>query len=290
MSGLRLWAAEKVLLALGVIALARTALGWFVTLPREDMLFFCLVMMGQQLLFYGLPALLLKGEKNEPAPVRERLSVKNALGIVGAAALQQLALTLLTLILGQWLAFMGLSVQTSHMPLPTDLREGLLALAALALAPALCEESLFRGRLDEGLQTGFSPRASLFLTAGLFALMHGQLAALPAHLAAGLMLTVLCRRFGLKASVLYHFVFNGVSLALGLWEKAALWQEGLMAHPSLLMALTGLLLLLGAVCGWALAKGLTLKPGEKAPLRCWAWAGGVTLLLLPAYLIELLPR
>jgi len=294
MTARRLSAAERVLLALGIIALVRAALGWFLPAPREDFVLFCLLLAGQQLLLYGLPGLLLKIEKRNPTPSlpeeKERLTLKTAGAIAGTAAVHQGALTLVTLILGQWLAFMGFSVQQSHLPLPGDPVQGCLAVLAFCLIPALCEEYFFRGRLFPGLQAEFSQRASLFVAAGLFGLMHGQLAALPAHLAAGLMLTLLCQRYHLGASILYHGVFNCVSLALGLWERDALWQEELMAHPSLLMALAGLLVLLGAVCGWALSKDVALEKEPRAPRGRWAWVGGVALLLLPAYLIELLPR
>lgn len=294
MTARRLLAAEKVLLTLGLIAILRTVVGWFMPQAGDDFTLYCLLLTGQQLAFYGLPALILHPRERIPTPSlpheKEGLGFKRLAALIGTAVLHQGALVLLTLVLGQWLSFIGLSVRTSQLPLPQNLTQIFMAAAAFALVPAFCEEGLFRGRVLKGLQSSFSPRGSLFLTAGLFALMHGHLAGLPAHLAAGLMLTALCLKDGLMAGILYHFVFNLTSLALSLWEGAFHWQELLMASPPLLMALLGLLLLLGALCAWGLLRGLCLPRGEKAPARAWYWALGVALLLLPAYLMELLPR
>ena len=44
MTARRLSAAERVLLALGIIALVRAALGWFLPVPREDFVLFCLLL------------------------------------------------------------------------------------------------------------------------------------------------------------------------------------------------------------------------------------------------------
>ena len=292
MSDKRLSAAEKALLTLGLIALARVALTRLTPSPGDDFPLYCLLLAGQQVILFGLPGLILRLCRQVPRLEnrRRKPSFLTVFGIGGTAVVQQCALTLLTLILGQWLAFMGFSVQERQLLLPADLNQTLMALGAFALVPALCEEHFFRGCVDPCLRSGLAPRTSLFVTAGLFALMHGQLAALPAHLAAGLMLTALSHKFGLTAAMAFHFVFNAASLALGLWQRRLPWQENLMAHPPLLLALTGLMLLLGFACGWGLLKELRLKKGEKAPGRLWYWIAGVIVLLLPAYLIELLPR
>ncbi|MBQ8537850.1 MAG: CPBP family intramembrane metalloprotease [Clostridia bacterium] len=290
----RLLAAEKALLALGLIAIARTVAGWFMPSVGEDFGLYSLLLIGQQLLLYGLPAIVLHPQARIPTPrlpeEEDRPGLKRLAAIAGTAALHQGALVLVTLVFGQWLAFMGLSVRVSQPPLPQNGGQAALAVLALAVIPALCEESLFRGRVLKGLQSSFAPRTSLFLTAGLFALMHGQLANLPAHLAAGFMLTALCMKDGLMGAMAYHFTFNLTSLALSLCEGAFHWQGLLMASPPLLMALMGLLILLGVLCAWALLRGLTLEKGPQASARAWYWVGGVALLLLPAYLLELLPR
>jgi ABC-2 type transport system permease protein/sodium transport system permease protein len=48
----------------------------------------------------------------------------------------------------------------------------LLVLAALALAPAVCEELLFRGYLLGTLLTAMAPRKAILISAGLFGLFH----------------------------------------------------------------------------------------------------------------------
>lgn len=290
-------AAEKALLWLMGIALTAALVGAGLRkLVSPAFLTACgpysLLLIAQELLLYGLPALLMRPEDRIPTPRLPReteLPRGERLGaIAGTAALHQLALSLVALVWGQLLAFGGLSVHVSQTPLPQNLWEGLLALAAYAALPALCEESLFRGRLLPGLQMGFSPRGAFWLTSLCFALMHGRLVALPSHLAAGLMLTALCLKDGLGAAVAYHFVFNAVSLGLGLLQAALNWQALLMGSPPLLMALIALLILLGLLAALGLLKGLRLCGGGAAGSP-WYLAGGLLALLLPAYLLEMLP-
>lgn len=291
----RLHAADRALMWLLLIAAAMAGLRYFAPewIPaeiREDMSLFAVLLILQEILLFALPALAMSREAEMPRPKQKR-PLGTGLALAGTAVLHQMGLTLLSLIWCGLLSLGGLGVTTSTLPLPANGGQALMTLAAYALAPALCEEWLFRGRVLPRLASRFSLPAAVSLTAVSFALMHGSLGALPSHLAAGVMLTVLALHHGLPAAMGYHFVFNAASLGLTVLDARWGWQALLTAHPSLLMALTGLLLLLGALTAWGLLRGLRLQVEnmpEESPLTGYLLAALCLVLLLP-YGLQLLP-
>ena len=154
--------------------------------------------------------------------------------ILGAAA--QLALSPVTALWTDWTG-----APLSALSLPENEAQWLLAVLALCVAPALCEEAFFRGGVLTGLTDAASRGTALALSTLLFALMHGSLAGLPAHLAISLLAGLCLLRWGmLRVCMLLHLGYNamalltpalpvslGVSAPLGLLLAAAgLWMAG----------------------------------------------------------------
>jgi len=89
------------------------------------------------------------------------------------------------------------------------------AMLVMAIAPAVCEELMFRGFL----LTAFEPlggAAAVALTGALFALTHGSLLALPAHLISGLSLSLLAYGTGsVGPAIAFHLAYNAMLTAGG---------------------------------------------------------------------------
>lgn len=199
------------------------------------------IAIGQELLFFGLPAFLLRhrfpilrARTNAACPP---LALA-ALALL--AALHQVALQYLTQAWSALLQLTGLTLYAAAAPLPTNVFQLILAGLAMVLLPALCEEGLFRGALYPGLLGALSRRGAVAAVTLLFACLHGSLTALPAHLTAGLMLTLIVARTGsLTAAMLYHGVYNGLSLLLSMtWSD---WMIDAARSPAAFLIVLALL-------------------------------------------------
>jgi membrane protease YdiL (CAAX protease family) len=136
---------------------------------------------------------------------------------------------------------------------PRSVQQGLLSVAAIALMPALCEETLFRGVVLPSLVRR-RPEVGLVGSAMLFALIHvdavGATLAfyrLPFALAVGLGLAALRLMTGsLIPPIVAHAVLNTITFATVFLSGAA---SEAMEEPQ---ALSGALLLLGGTVatGW----------------------------------------
>lgn len=101
------------------------------------------------------------------------------------------------------------------MPAPQTPAEWLLALLALAVMPALCEEAFFRGGVLSCLRDVTSPIAAFMLCTLLFALMHGSLSGLPAHLLVSAACTLLMLNTGMMLpAMLLHLGYNVTALLI----------------------------------------------------------------------------
>jgi membrane protease YdiL (CAAX protease family) len=90
-----------------------------------------------------------------------------------------------------------------------------MALAVIAVAPALLEEVMFRGLLQGRLLALLGTRAGIAVTAAAFALCHGQPLVLPIHVGIGLYLSWLrLRSDSLLPGMLLHFLYNGALVVL----------------------------------------------------------------------------
>jgi sodium transport system permease protein len=90
-----------------------------------------------------------------------------------------------------------------------------MVLGALALAPAICEETLCRGTLLSGLERGVGRGAAVVVSAILFALLHLDPSRFFPQFVLGMVLAVLAQRTGsILPGMLVHFVHNGIVVSV----------------------------------------------------------------------------
>jgi len=95
----------------------------------------------------------------------------------------------------------------------------------LALTPALCEETFFRGLMLSGLRR-WGPWAAIFITALLFGLLHGSIYRLLPTFILGLVLGYAVWRSGsLYCSILIHVLNNGLIATL-VWSNGGKDLQG----------------------------------------------------------------
>jgi sodium transport system permease protein len=120
----------------------------------------------------------------------------------------------------------------------------------VAVAPAFCEELLFRGVLLSSLRRVVSTRWSIGLSAAAFALMHMNIQQLPTSLAMGALLGLLVvRTHSIWPSICLHALHNGLALAIQL-----------QAGETLVDDLRWALVLAGPVVGIMLLSGHKATP------------------------------
>lgn len=161
----------------------------------------------QEAILWGLPALLMRPWRSDALPRHERCPG----ACVAALMLGVVAQCALSPVTQWWSGLIG--AELTGMSLPENGVQWLLASLALCLTPALCEEAFFRGSVLTGFTLSAKKWAALLLTTLMFALMHGSLAGLPAHLAVSLMATLMMLRYGkLRVPILFHLGYNAASL------------------------------------------------------------------------------
>lgn len=107
---------------------------------------------------------------------------------------------------------LGVPLTLSSVPAPSGPVQFLSSVLAIATLPAMCEELFFRGFVFSAFEEGGTRRALLW-SALLFALMHGQLTALPVHLILGFLFGYMAiYMHSIYAPMLYHAFHNGASL------------------------------------------------------------------------------
>jgi sodium transport system permease protein len=90
-----------------------------------------------------------------------------------------------------------------------------VVLLAVALAPAICEEVLFRGVLVRGLATRFFPLAAVFVGAIVFSLYHLRIVQLVPTFTLGLVLGYLAMRAdSVLPGMIAHFTNNAIALVI----------------------------------------------------------------------------
>lgn len=195
----------------------------------------------------------------------------NLLGFTGKIRPEQAGLAILLVVAALMFAS-SLSYLTHQLPLPAEMKRSfmkleedygrqvraiiglrtfsdyLVALVIMAFLPALCEETLFRGGLQNFLARGTgSPWLAIILVSILFSLAHWSFYGFLSRFLLGVVLGAIYHYSGrLWLSILAHFINNGIALtALYLYTRqgkpmdeamnegpASLW--GLVAVPVLI--------------------------------------------------------
>ena len=123
------------------------------------------------------------------------------------------AANVLIVMLQSNLSFLG-ELKGGEIALPTGVTGALMSVLAVAVAPALLEEFVFRGAILGGLLK-YGKAFAIFTSALLFGLMHGNLVQIPFAFLAGLIIGFVVVETGsFWSGVLIHFINNLMSVGL----------------------------------------------------------------------------
>ncbi len=135
----------------------------------------------------------------------------------------------------------------------------LVSLLVIALAPAICEEMLFRGLILHALKTRYKIASAIFITAALFGFYHMILVKfIPTGLLGLALCYVVWRTGSIYPAILMHFLNNAYSVIIIYYPEQvgrifpAFVQETFTLSDGLLLLGAGLLLT--GIGGYALKK------------------------------------
>lgn len=231
-----------------------------------------------QWLAFALPALLYY-EKNRSLQPCMRVTLPDpisALAILAAAAVGTLALNWVSMYWVMILSSLGLVIDLGGNVIANNVTELIGLIIYGALAPAVFEELLFRGFLLPSFEMK-GRKIAIVTSALLFALLHGSIEALPAHIILGVILAMLAMDTGsIYAPMLYHAAHNGLLMIISYnvngnaaetAEALPTVAEAIATLPSVLILLALWGTLLSFACRMGKRKGDDrLPPAEKAPL------------------------
>lgn len=216
------------------------------------------------------------------------LSIFSTLGIIMLALM---SVILMTNIVALWtivLEAVGLDGGGSSLVVPTNAPGLMLCILHMAVLPAVCEEFLFRGVVLSAFERN-GTRHAVAVSAVMFALLHGSLSGLPAHLLLGLILgaLVVCCN-SIYAGLIFHTTYNAatvilVFLASRSVDTAASESARMIDAAGGLPGVLSLMietLMLGSVALFALRifrltairRGVTFAPRRRESLRRSEWA------------------
>jgi sodium transport system permease protein len=133
----------------------------------------------------------------------------------------------------------------------------LVVILAVAVAPAICEEVLFRGVLVRGLATRFVPLAAVLVGAIVFSLYHLRIVQLVPTFTLGLVLGYLALRADSAVpGMIAHLLNNTIALVVARGDVPPI-AHAFGSHPYI--ALAG--------CAGATAMGLMLATGWRPPRK-----------------------
>lgn len=241
----------------------------------------------KELIVVGLPAFLWssgKGSRGEGA-VR-RYPLRGGLLLAVTAVLSVPAMQLIAALWYSLLSALGLTSAPQGMAVPQGMASLLICLVSTSVVAPLCEEEFFRGRLFAALET-LGTRTALIVSSLLFALIHGQLIALPVHIILGFILGgLLVQKRSIKAATLFHACYNAATV---LFASLPFSGQGMLM--SAILGSFGLeVFMLWAMCLYALLRPAdvryVLAPMTRMDsMSKWLLVLALTLLLLP-YLLS----
>ena len=104
--------------------------------------------------------------------------------------------------------FRSLDIYSETDTVPSNRSELMTYLVSAAVLAPICEEMLFRGAVLSAWETRGTKKA-VWITAILFATLHGSVSGFPAHLMMGVMLALsVVYTDSLYASLIFHTVYN----------------------------------------------------------------------------------
>jgi len=149
-----------------------------------------------------------------------------------------------------WYAILSLMGEPTGQEVPaiTTGNEFVLAIAALCIVPALCEEMFFRGLMLNAYERRLRWVPAVVMVGTMFALYHILLITIPSIIILGIMITfVVYRTRSIWAGVLYHFIHNFLSVCIAYAQpKLMEYMEG-SGMPAEMPQLEGNLLMSGII-------------------------------------------
>ncbi len=151
--------------------------------------------------------------------------------VIGLAIVSAYFANVLTALWVMFIQSLGGTPRASGVPSPTNIGELMFAFLLVGVLPAVAEEFFFRGAVMSAWERRGKARA-LVVSSLLFALMHGSVSALPAHIAAGFVLgAVVLISDSIYTGMLYHFIYNSFMV----WMSYQEVQLGNAVEPGSLM-------------------------------------------------------
>lgn len=195
-----------------------------------------LLLIAQEAILFGVPALFLRPWRSRGV----RRSPRWRQGCLLALPMGILLALLLGPVSAGWSSLMRVAPQET--PLPGTPLEWALMVMAMVVAPALAEEAFFRGGVFCGLAWGMGGKAAFAMTVAIFTLMHGRVAALPAHLACGALFTLGMLRYDrLWPSIMMHASYNAATLTLAWLGVTLPWFSLAATVPVMAVVVTAML-------------------------------------------------
>lgn len=126
----------------------------------------------------------------------------------------------------------GATQYAESVPIPKTGMDLLLGVIAISITPALCEEFLFRGVMQSAYSK-LKPAFMIIIIGCSFALMHGQLLALPGHLMLGILLgLVVYFTKSIWAGVIFHAIHNAMAIGMGMISEKLLEVYELLGNTN----------------------------------------------------------
>lgn len=182
--------------------------------------------------------------------------------LAGAALLGLGLAPLMTVLLGVQNVVFDLPITDAARSLAEIIGQSLqvsptLAVLTFGIVPGVCEELLFRGVVLAALRKRLSTHAAVWITAGLFAAAHLDVAGLlPRTLLGAALGYLVCRSGSVLPAMLLHAVYNGVTVGVVAFYAPVTSGEAVseqtlsaiepLGLPSLVRAGVGLLLVIAA--------------------------------------------
>ncbi|MEO7094592.1 MAG: CPBP family intramembrane glutamic endopeptidase [Polyangiales bacterium] len=121
-----------------------------------------------------------------------------------------------------------------------------VALLAIAVVPAVCEEVLFRGAVQRALATRLFPLAAVVVTAALFAGYHMSLIQLLPTFTLGILLGVLAHRADSVVPAMIAHLLNNTMAILVARRQPAVLADTLAAYPNAALVGCAIATIMGA--------------------------------------------
>ena len=214
------WLAAALSAALGVVGGAALYLRFFA--EKGDLLALYGVNALQQVFTFALPALLLLAARpGRLQAFRQSCTAPEGASVGFSVLLAGSGTVVISVIASLWAQLLYFAVgyipEAQDLPQPQNAAQWALAVLAVAVIPALCEELFFRGLIQSLLCRRFD-RAGVWIAAVIFAALHFRWEAFPALILVGAVLGMGYLRHGYWSSALLHALYNAVVLLLSSQE------------------------------------------------------------------------